>query len=72
MLILHGENDGTVNRASALKLAEIIRENGGRCEIVIYPNAGHDFERAPRLPGDAAALADARQRTAAWFKMYVN
>jgi carboxymethylenebutenolidase len=72
MLILHGEYDGTVNRASALKLAEIIRENGGTCEIVIYPNAGHDFERAPHLPGDGAAMADARIRTAAFFKQYVR
>lgn len=72
MLILHGENDGTVNRASASKLAEIIRENGGKCEIVIYPNAGHDFERTPRLPGDMAALADARLRTDAFFKQYLN
>jgi len=69
LLILAGEGDTTIGAETPRKLAEIIQAAGGRYEIKMYPGAGHDFDRAGTTgPNNAAAAADAWQRTLAFLR----
>lgn len=69
LLILAGENDTTIGNQTPRRLAEIIQAAGGRCELKMYPNAGHGFDRAGDTgAGNTAAAIDAKQRTLAFLR----
>ena len=69
LLILAGENDTTIGNQTPRRLAEIIQAAGGRCELKMYPNAGHGFDRAGDTgAGNTAAATDAKQRTLAFLR----
>jgi carboxymethylenebutenolidase len=69
LLILAGEGDTTIGVETPRKLAEIIQAVGAPCEIKMYPGAGHDFVGTGSTgPSNAAAAADAWQRTLAFLR----
>jgi carboxymethylenebutenolidase len=69
MLILAGDGDTTIGKEPPRKLEQIIKDAGARGELKTYPGAGHDFERSGSTgPGNAAAAADAWQRTLAFLR----
>lgn len=69
ILILAGTNDGTIGKEPPAMLDQIIKAVGARDELVWYPDAGHAFDRTGSTgSGNAAAAADARQRTVAFLR----
>jgi carboxymethylenebutenolidase len=71
LLILAGEGDTTIGVETPRNLEAIIKAAGAPYEIRMYPGAGHDFDRAGTTgPNNAAAAADAWQRTLAFFRKY--
>jgi carboxymethylenebutenolidase len=68
VLILHGEQDRTVPVRAARRLVGILQAAGAPYEAYFYPGADHRFERG----GDAAATADAWQRTLAFLGKYLK
>jgi carboxymethylenebutenolidase len=72
VLILHGLNDETVPVAAAHNLGLIVEGAGSPVEVHLYDGAGHQFERLQGSPQDAAAAADAWQRTLAFLAKYLK
>jgi carboxymethylenebutenolidase len=71
LLILAGEGDTTIGAETPRKLATIIQAVGAPYELKMYPGAGHDFDRIGTTgPGNAAAAADAWQRTLAFLRAH--
>jgi carboxymethylenebutenolidase len=71
LLILAGEGDTTIGAQTPRKLAEIIQAAGAPYELKMYPGAGHDFDRTGTTgPNNAAAAADAWQRTLAFLRAH--
>jgi carboxymethylenebutenolidase len=69
LLILAPEGDTTIGVKIPRQLEAIIKAVGAPYEIKWYPGAGHDFDRAGTTgPNNAAAAADAWQRTLAFFR----
>jgi carboxymethylenebutenolidase len=69
ILILAGENDATIGTKAPRILESIIRGAGGRYELKMYPDTGHDFDRSGVTgPGNAAATADAWRRTLTFLR----
>jgi len=71
-LILHGHSDAIVGVVAAQRLDAIATRAGAPHQLVIYPDAGHRFERDFSAVGNQAAAHDAWQRTAAFFKTYLQ
>ena len=71
-LILHGKSDAIVGVLAAQRLDAIATKAGAPHQLVIYPDAGHRFERDFSAVGNQAAAHDAWQRTAAFFKTYLQ
>ena len=71
LLILAPEGDTTIGVKIPRDLEAIIKAAGAPYEIKFYPGAGHDFDRSGTTgPNNAAAAADAWQRTLAFFRKY--
>lgn len=71
LLILAGEGDTTIGVETPRKLEAIIKAAGAPYEIKMYPGVGHDFDRRGTTgPNNAAAAADAWQRTLAFFRAH--
>jgi len=69
LLILAGEGDTTIGAETPRRLEAIIKGVGAPYEIKMYPGAGHDFDRSGTTgPNNAAAAADAWQRTLAFLR----
>ena len=68
-LILAGESDMTIGMRPVRRMEEILKACGARYQLKLYPDAGHDFDRSGSTgPGNAAAAADAWQRTLAFLR----
>lgn len=68
-LVLAGQNDSTIGMDPVRKMEEILKACGARYELKVYPDAGHDFDRSGTTgPANAAAAADAWQRTLAFLR----
>ena len=63
LLILHGELDRNIPVSSAQQLQKLCELKQLTCESHLYSDQGHGFS--------GAALADARQRTLAFFAKYL-
>jgi carboxymethylenebutenolidase len=71
LLILAGEGDTTIGAETPRRLEAIIKAAGAPYEIKMYPGTGHDFDRIGSTgPNNAAAAADAWQRTLAFFRAH--
>jgi len=57
LLILHGEEDGSVPVSYAYRLEEAVKASGGSVEMQIYPGAKHSFN-APWLPSYSRDSSD--------------
>ena len=55
VLLLQGEDDPVVPPDQARRMAEAMRRQGRRCELVLFPGEGHGFRRAETL-AEAARL----------------
>jgi carboxymethylenebutenolidase len=70
-LILAGEGDTTIGADTPRRLETIIKGVGAPYELKMYPGAGHDFDRSGTTgPNNAAAAADAWQRTLAFLRAH--
>ena len=70
VLVLHGEEDMTVNVNYAKQLADMLKKKSCIYELHTYPNAGHRFERGGSLR--AAAARDSWGRTLTFLKKYLR
>jgi carboxymethylenebutenolidase len=71
ILILAGEGDTTIGAQTPRNLEAIIKAVGAPYEIKMYSGAGHDFDRAGTTgPNNAAAAADAWQRTLTFLRVH--
>lgn len=66
VLGLFGERDPWAPPSAVEQLQHALQDMGKTVETVIYPNAGHAFFNDTGDSFDAAAAADAWQRTLAW------
>jgi carboxymethylenebutenolidase len=71
-LILHGKSDAIVGVLAAQRLDAIATKAGAPHQVVIYPDAGHRFERDFSAAGNQAAAHDAWEQTARFFKTYLQ
>ncbi len=68
VLGLFGEEDSSIEPEAVHRLADEIRESGGRITTAIYPGAGHAFFNDARPEAyNAAAAADAWKKTLAFL-----
>lgn len=72
VLGLFGERDPWAPPSAVEQLQHALQDMGKTVETVIYPNAGHAFFNDTGDSFDAAAAADAWQRTLAWFRRYLT
>jgi carboxymethylenebutenolidase len=72
VLLLAGENDTTMGMAPVRRLETIIKAAGASCELIVYPDAEHGFDRNNLRPGNGAAGADAWARTLAFLRKNVR
>jgi dipeptidyl aminopeptidase/acylaminoacyl peptidase len=56
LLLMHGANDTQVSPSQSTELAEAIRRVHGRCEVLVFPSAGHTL-RGSESARDSAAVA---------------
>ena len=70
VLILHGEDDMTVNVKYARQLADMLKKNFCVYELHTYPNTGHNFGRGKSLR--TLAASDSWSRTLAFLKKYLR
>ncbi len=70
VLMLHGEDDMTVNVKYAKQLADMLKGKSCIHELHTYPNAGHRFDRGASLHMPAAK--DSWGRTLAFLKEYLR
>ena len=71
-LILHGTADGIVGVKAAQRLGGALKQAGAPHQLVIYPDAGHSFDRNFSAVGNQAAAQDGWQRTVAFFRTYLH
>jgi carboxymethylenebutenolidase len=69
---LFGDEDGSIPVADVETLREALRDAPVDTEIVRYAGAGHGFHCDARGEFDAAAAADAWNRTLAWFDHHLT
>lgn len=70
VLVLHGKDDMTVNVKYAQQLADMLKGKSCVCELHLYPNAGHRFDRGGSLCAPAAG--DSWEKTLAFLKKYLR
>lgn len=66
------ENDPIIPPATVKAFAATLEELGKTADIKIYPGAQHAFSNPSGTAYDAAAAADAWQRTTAFFRRYLR
>ena len=70
VLILHGEDDMTVNVRYARQLANMLKEKSCPYTFKTYPHAGHRFDRGESY--QAPAANDSWRQTLAFLKKYLK
>jgi carboxymethylenebutenolidase len=70
VLGLYGGKDQGIPQESIEKMRAAVTQAGKKCEIVVYPDAGHGFNADYRPSYDKAAAEDGWRRLRDWFKRY--
>ena len=70
VLVLHGQEDMTVNVKYAKQLANMLKEKSSIYELHTYPDAGHRFDRGGSL--HALAASDSWSRTLTFLKKHLH
>ena len=72
VLMLHGDADTELAPiANARTALSVLNGYGKQAQLVVYPGAGHAFDRRPG-PSDAAAAADAQARVLAFLAAHLK
>jgi carboxymethylenebutenolidase len=71
--VIYGENDHSTPEATRERLRKYLTDTGKTFDMIVYPGADHAFfnDTRPEVY-DAAASADAWDRTVAWFERYLK